>query len=138
MGFKQTFENVTTVKNLDDISLNVKQDSSSPSFEQSYSNIFEVINVQYDGNHLVVVDSLVQQILQMNEEQMGKFIEGIKLHCLSENDKESSEYEKLERVVSKKVDKKSAILEYIKAGTTSMLFATPLLTLIKTVLEFMG
>jgi len=138
MGFKQTFENVKTVKNLDNISLNAEQGSSNSGFEQNYSNIFEVINVQYDGNHLAVVDSLVQQILKMDEDQVDKFIDELKLHCSSEDDKESTEYENLERAISKKIDKKNAILEYIKAGTTSMSFATSLLTLIKTVLGFMA
>ena len=44
MGFKQTFVNVKTVKNLDDVDLNEEKKSCSSGFEQHYQDIIEVIN----------------------------------------------------------------------------------------------
>ncbi len=134
MGFKQTFVNVKTVKNLDDVDLNEEKKSCSSGFEQHYQDIIEVINMQYDGSQLDTVNPLVYQIVKMDETQLSKFIIGIESSCSNKDEKNIEEYQKLEQTISKRENKKEAILEYIKAGTTSISFATSLLTLAKTIL----
>ena len=134
MGFKQTFVNVKTVKNLDDVDLNEEKKSCSSGFEQHYQDIIEVINMQYDGSQLDTVNPLVYQIVKMDETQLSKFIIGIESSCSNRDEKNIEEYQKLEQTISKRENKKEAILEYIKAGTTSISFATSLLTLAKTIL----
>ena len=134
MGFKQTFVNVKTVKNLDDVDLNEEKKSCSSGFEQHYQDIIEVINMQYDGSQLDTVNPLVYQIVKMDETQLSKFIIGIESSCKNKDEKNIEEYQKLEQTISKRENKKEAILEYIKAGTTSISFATSLLTLAKTIL----
>lgn len=135
MGFKQTFSNVKSVKNLDDVSLCEGRGESGLSFEQNYRDVLDVINLQYDGSHLAIVNSLVEQIMKMDEKGMDRFAEGICLHTSAESEREFVEYQKLEHAISQKEDKRAAILEYIKAGTTSMSFATSLLTLLKNILS---
>ena len=135
MGFKQTFVNVKTVKNLDDVDLNEEKKSCSSGFEQHYQDIIEVINMQYDGSQLDTVNPLVYQIVKMDETQLSKFIIGIESSCSNKDEKNIEEYQKLEQTISKRENKKEAILEYIKAGTTSISFATSLLTLAKTILR---
>ena len=134
MGFKQTFVNVKTVKNLDDVDLNEEKKSCSSGFEQHYQDIIEVINMQYDGSQLDTVNPLVYQIVKMDETQLSKFIIGIESSCSNKDEKNIEEYQKLKQTISKRENKKEAILEYIKAGTTSISFATSLLTLAKTIL----
>ena len=134
MGFKQTFVNVKTVKNIDDVNLNEEKKSCSSGFEQHYQDIIEVINMQYDGSQLDTVNPLVYQIVKMDETQLSKFIIGIESSCSNKDEKNIEEYQKLEQTISKRENKKEAILEYIKAGTTSISFATSLLTLAKTIL----
>lgn len=134
MGFKQTFVNVKTIKNLDDISLNEEKKSYSSGFEQHYQDIIEVINIQYDGSQLDTLNPLVHQIIKMDETQLSKFIIGIESSCANKDEENIEEYQKLEQTISKRENKKDAILEYIKAGTTSISFATSLLTLAKTIL----
>lgn len=134
MGFKQTFVNVKTVKNLDDINLNEEKKSCNSGFEQHYEDIIEVINMQYDSSQLDKLNPLVHQIIKMDETQLNKFIIGIQSSCSNKDEKDIEEYQKLEQTISKKVNKKEALLEYIKAGTTSISFATSLLTLAKTIL----
>ena len=134
MGFKQTFVNVKTVKNLDDVDLNEEKKSCSSGFELHYQDIIEVINMQYDGSQLDTVNPLVYQIVKMDETQLSKFIIGIESSCSNKDEKNIEEYQKLEQTISKRENKKEAILEYIKAGTTSISFATSLLTLAKTIL----
>lgn len=134
MGFKQTFVNVKTIKNLDDISLNEEKKSYSSGFEQHYQDIIEVINIQYDGSQLDTLNPLVHQIIKMDETQLSKFIIGIESSCTNKDEENIEEYQKLEQTISKRENKKDAILEYIKAGTTSISFATSLLTLAKTIL----
>lgn len=134
MGFKQTFVNVKTIKNLDDISLNEEKKSYSSGFEQHYQDIIEVINIQYDGSQLDTLNPLVHQIIKMDETQLSKFIIGIESSCINKDEENIEEYQKLEQTISKRENKKDAILEYIKAGTTSISFATSLLTLAKTIL----
>ena len=134
MGFKQTFVNVKTVKNLDDVDLNEEKKSCSSGFEQHYQDIIEVINMQYDGSQLDTVNPLVYQIVKMDETQLSKFIIDIESSCSNKDEKNIEEYQKLEQTISKRENKKEAILEYIKAGTTSISFATSLLTLAKTIL----
>ena len=134
MGFKQTFVNVKTVKNIDDVNLNEEKKSCSSGFEQHYQDIIEVINMQYDGSQLDTVNPLVYQIVKMDEIQLSKFIIGIESSCSNRDEKNIEEYQKLEQTISKRENKKEAILEYIKAGTTSISFAASLLTLAKTIL----
>lgn len=134
MGFKQTFVNVKTVKNIDDVNLNEEKKSCSSGFEQHYQDIIEVINMQYDGSQLDTLNPLVYQIVKMDETQLSKFIIGIESSCSNKDEKNIEEYQKLEQTISKRENKKEAILEYIKAGTTSISFATSLLTLAKTIL----
>lgn len=134
MGFKQTFVNVKSVKNLDDVNLNEEKKSCSSGFEQHYQDIIEVINMQYDGSQLDTLNPLVYQIVKMDETQLSKFIIGIESSCSNKDEKNIEEYQKLEQTISKRENKKEAILEYIKAGTTSISFATSLLTLAKTIL----
>ena len=134
MGFKQTFVNVKTVKNIDDVNLNEEKKSCSSGFEQHYQDIIEVINMQYDGSQLDTVNPLVYQIVKMDETQLSKFIIGIESSCSNKDEKNIEEYQKLEQTISKRENKKEAILEYIKAGTTSISFATSLLTLAKAIL----
>ena len=104
--------------------------------KEEYANkdIIEVINMQYDGSQLDTVNPLVYQIVKMDETQLSKFIIGIESSCSNKDEKNIEEYQKLEQTISKRENKKEAILEYIKAGTTSISFATSLLTLAKTIL----
>lgn len=127
MAFNQTFNNVKTVKNFDDS--NSSKDISG--FNQTYNDVIEVINAQYDSKTLDTINPLVKKILDMDEIQAEKLYEIIKSNNSGIG---SSDYNRLKTILSDKKNKKDAILEYIKTGTVSLTFANALLAIIKTFL----
>lgn len=127
MAFNQTFNNVKTVKNFDDS--NSSKDISG--FNQTYNDVIEVINAQYDSKTLDTINPLVKKILDMDEIQAEKLYEIIKSNNSGIG---SSDYNRLKTILSDKKNKKDAILEYIKTGTVSLAFANALLAIIKTFL----
>lgn len=133
MGFNQKFGKVTEVINIDDPSLGDGGDS----FKQAYDEVFKVINSCYDSTRLDAISPLVHNLIAMDDEQTKKFYDEIvKRSTSSDNDVE--EFNKLNQQLSGKINKKEAVLEYIKAGTTTLTFANTLLTIAKTILGFVG
>lgn len=133
MAFNQSFKKVTEVVNLE----NTSAASSGESFTQSYEEVLKVINTSYDSTQLNTIMSLVEQVISLNEEQTEKFYEEIVKRSAA-NDNDAEAFRKLNQKVAGKSNKKEGILEYIKAGTTTLTFANTLLTIVKTILGFVA
>lgn len=135
MAFKQNFEKVEKVVNVEDVSLS-KTESNSASFEQLYKVVGEVINTQYNSSLIKSVAPLVQKIIKLDERQMEEFVNAITVESEAFNEKDLIEYKKMEKMIKDKGDKKKAILEYIKMGTATLTFVNAMLGIIKTIMGF--
>lgn len=131
MGFKQSFKKVTEVVNLENVSVPEGGDS----FTQSYDEVLKVINTSYDGNQLNAILPLIKNVVSLDEEQMERFYNEISKHS-ADVDGDAEAFKDLNQKLVGKTDKKEGILEYIKAGTTTLTFANTLLTIVKSILAF--
>lgn len=131
MGFKQSFKKVSEVVNLENTSVSEGGDS----FNQSYDEVLKVINTSYDGNQLNAILPLIESVVSLDEEQMECFYNEISKHS-ADVDGDAGAFKELNQKLADKKDKKESILEYIKAGTTTLTFANTLLTIVKNILAF--
>lgn len=131
MGFRQSFQNVTEVVNLENASV----PEGGNSFTQSYDEVLKVINTSYDGNQFNAILPLIESVVSLDEEQMERFYNEISKHSADANG-DAEAFKVLNQTLVGKKDKKEGILEYLKAGTTTLTFANTLLTIVKNILAF--
>lgn len=129
MAFNQNFKKVTEVINIENSSLGDGGDA----FKQTYDEVFKVINTQYDSSHLDAISPLVKNLIAMDEVQTEKFYDEV-INQSSVSNSNEDEFIKLKQHMLNRKNKKEAVLEYIKTGTTTLAFANILLTITKTIL----
>ncbi len=129
MAFNQNFRKVTEVINIENSSLGDGGDA----FKQTYDEVFKVINTQYDSSHLDAISPLVKNLIAMDEVQTEKFYDEV-INQSSVSNSNEDEFIKLKQHMLNRKNKKEAVLEYIKTGTTTLAFANILLTITKTIL----
>lgn len=129
MAFNQNFKQVTEVINIENSSLGDGGDA----FKQTYDEVFKVINTQYDSSHLDAISPLVKNLIAMDEVQTEKFYDEV-INQSSVSNSNEDEFIKLKQHMLNRKNKKEAVLEYIKTGTTTLAFANILLTITKTIL----
>ena len=129
MAFNQNFRKVTEVINIENSSLGDGGDA----FKQTYDEVVKVINTQYDSSHLDAISPLVKNLIAMDEVQTETFYDEV-INQSSVSNSNEDEFIKLKQHMLNRKNKKEAVLEYIKTGTTTLAFANILLTITKTIL----
>lgn len=129
MAFNQNFKQVTEVINIE----NSSSGDGGDAFKQTYDEVFKVINTQYDSSHLDAISPLVKNLIAMDEVQTEKFYDEV-INQSSVSNSNEDEFIKLKQHMLNRKNKKEAVLEYIKTGTTTLAFANILLTITKTIL----
>lgn len=129
MAFNQNFKKVTEVINIE----NSSSGDGGDAFKQTYDEVVKVINTQYDSSHLDAISPLVKNLIAMDEVQTEKFYDEV-INQSSVSNSNEDEFIKLKQHMLNRKNKKEAVLEYIKTGTTTLAFANILLTITKTIL----
>ncbi len=129
MAFNQNFKQVTEVINIE----NSSSGDGGDAFKQTYDEVVKVINTQYDSSHLDAISPLVKNLIAMDEVQTEKFYDEV-INQSSVSNSNEDEFIKLKQHMLNRKNKKEAVLEYIKTGTTTLAFANILLTITKTIL----